>query len=220
MDETLTDRDQEERLRNFFSENWRWMLAGIVLGVGGLVGWNRYEAHALRKHESAASEYANLLKTLAKGDDVQAKNIVDELAADHPNSAYADQARLLLAKMRVEKGRYDEAIALLQSVADKSRDPQLADLARTRLARVLQQAGKPAEALAALELEKDSAYEPLAHEIRGDIHYAQGKMTEARAEYAAALEGDSAVIDRPYIELKLQQVGGKADAPAPVEVAK
>ena len=67
MDETLTDRDQEERLRNFFSENWRWMLAGIVLGVGGLVGWNRYEAHALRKHESAASEYANLLKTLASG---------------------------------------------------------------------------------------------------------------------------------------------------------
>lgn len=220
MDETLTDRDQEERLRLFLRENWRWMIAGIVLGVGGLVGWNQYQAYTRHDHEAASTEYADLLKTLTKGDDTQAMAMVDDLAAKHPHSPYADQGRLLLAKLRVDKGRYDEAITLLQTVADKSPDKQLADLARVRLARVLLQTGKPAEVLAALKLEKDSAYEPLAHELRGDVHYAQGKMNEARAEYAAALEGDSAVIDRPFIELKLQQVGGKADSSAQLEVAK
>jgi predicted negative regulator of RcsB-dependent stress response len=214
MDETLTDRDQEERLRQFLRDNWRWMLAGVVLGVAGLVGWHQWQAHTLNKREDAAADYAELQKALEKGDHEQAVRLMQTLAEEHGRSPYPDQARLLLAKTHVENGRYADAAALLQAVAEKSKDKELAELARLRLARVLMQEGKHDEALAALnKLRKDSAYGALAHEIRGDVHYARGKTAEARAEYAAALEGDEAVIDRPFVELKLQQVGGKTEAP-------
>lgn len=215
MDETLTDRDQEERLFAFLRENWRWMLAGIVLGIAGLIGWNKWQEHTRHDHEAAAAEYTEVLKVLTNGDTVKAKTMVEDLAANHPNSPYADQGRLLLARVHVDRGRFDEAATLLRTVADKSKDQELVELAQIRLARVLLASGKHAEALAALQVAEASAYQPLAHEIRGDVHYAQGKMNEARAAYAAALEGDSAVIDRSFLELKLQQVGGKADAPAP-----
>lgn len=212
MDETLTDRDQEERLRIFMRDNWRWMLAGIVLGVAGLIGWNQWQGYQTSDSEAAATDYAQLQKVLLKGDHEQATRILKTLTDEHSRSPYPDHARLLLAKAHVDKGRYAEAAALLQTVADQSKDKELGELAQVRLARVLLQEGKQDEALAALKLPKDSAYTALAHEIRGDIHYARGKSTEARAEYAAALEGDEAVIDRPFVELKLQQVGGKADA--------
>lgn len=208
MDEFTTDREQEERLRSFWRDNWRWMVAGIVLGVGALVGWNQWKAHKLDRSEAAAAAYSELQKVLAKGDHEQAARLLNDLTKEHGKSPYPDHARLLLAKTHVEKGGYADAIALLQTVADQSEDKELAALARLRLARVLLQTGKQGEALAALKLPENSRYEALAHEVRGDVHYAKGKPAEARAEYAAALEGDAAVIDRPMLELKLQQVGG------------
>ena len=33
VEEYLTDRDQEEALRNWWKENWRWIFGGIVLGL-------------------------------------------------------------------------------------------------------------------------------------------------------------------------------------------
>jgi predicted negative regulator of RcsB-dependent stress response len=215
MDETLTDRDQEERLRMFLRENWRWMFAGVVLGIGLLIGWHQYQAHVRRAHESAYSVYEDLLKVLETGDHTQAKTLVDELATEHRRAPYADQGRLLLAKLHVEQGRLDHAADMLRPVAEKSKDKQLAELARVRLARVLLASGKHTEALDALKLPQNSAYEPLAHEVRGDVYFAQGKTAEARAEYAAALAGELALIDRSLLELKLQQVGGKAAAEQP-----
>jgi predicted negative regulator of RcsB-dependent stress response len=214
MDEFTTDREQEERLRTLWRDNWRWALAGIVLGVGALIGFNQWKSWNVRQNESAATTYTELQQALAKSDHEQATRLSNELAAEKDDSPYVDHARLLLAKTHVEQGRFEEATKLLRSVVDQSEDEQIAALARLRLARVLTHLGKHDEALAALTLPKDSRYEALAHEVRGDIHYAKGNATQARTEYMAALAGDEAAIDRPLLELKLQQVGGAPETVA------
>ncbi len=219
IDETLTDRDQEERLRQFLRDNWRWMAAGIVLGIALLVGWREFQGRRIETREAAAAKFAELQATLAKGDHSTAAQQLQTLADQHGRSPYVDQAQLLIAKSHVEKGEFDAAATLLQKVTDNTKDEVLKDLARVRLARVHLQQGKHDAALALLNLQQDSAFAPLAHEIRGDVHYARGKTSEARTEYAAALEGDSAAIDRPVVELKLQQVGGKTDAAAVSQVS-
>ena len=38
VEDYLTDRDQEEALRNWWRENWRWILGGVVLGLALLGG--------------------------------------------------------------------------------------------------------------------------------------------------------------------------------------
>jgi predicted negative regulator of RcsB-dependent stress response len=215
IDEFATDRDQEERLRNFWRENWRWMLAGIVIGVLALIGWRWYQSQKVQSQESAAEVYSQFQQALGSADLDKSSELVNRLASEHDNSPYASQARLALAKVHVEQGRFDEAAQALRTVVDDARDPQLATIASLRLSRVFADQGKHDEALAALKVEEGSRFAPLADEIRGDVFLAKGDAAKARDAYAAALSGESAAIDRPLVEMKLQQAGGDPAAVTP-----
>lgn len=212
IDDYSTDRDQEERLRNFWRENWRWIVAGIVLGALALIGWRWWEAQRLNTLENASQTYSQLQQALGTSNVDEATKLIAQLTQEHDGSPYADQGRLGLARIHVQQQRYDEAATELRAVADRSEDEELAAIASLRLARVLSQQGKHDEALAAVKVSDDSAYAALANEVRGDVHFAKGDAAKAREAYAAALQGDSAVIDRPVVEMKLQQVGGDPTA--------
>lgn len=218
IDDYSTDRDQEERLRNFWRENWRWIAAGIVLGVAALVGWRWWEAQRLNKREDASQIYSQVQQALNTNNVDEATKLIGQLTQEHGGGAYADQGRLGLARIHVQQERFDQAIAELRAVVDGSEDKEMAAIASLRLARVLSHQGKHDEALAAVKVSDDSAYAALANELRGDVHFAKGDSAKAREAYAAALKGDSAAIDRPLIEMKLQQVGGDPAA-ASAEIA-
>ena len=221
-DDYLSDREQEEALRIWWRENWRWIIGGVVLGLAILAGWNYWKTYRVKQADAAAAVYQQLQSALAKPDLEQADRLLNDLVADHRASAYTQQARLLRAKADVDAGRFAEAIALLQAVAEDSKDEELATVARLRIARLQIQLGKHDEALQALSPDKAGAFQAQVREIRGDALYAKGDTDGARAEYAAALAANAdAQIDRSALELKLQQVGGAepiaAATPAPAE---
>ncbi len=62
----------------------------------------------------------------------------------------------------------------------------------------------------------NSAFAPRYDDVRGDIYYAQERFDEARAAYAAALSGSQQppVIDRVYVQAKLDALGGVGAADA------
>ena len=212
-DDYLSDREQEEALRNWWRENWRWILGGIVLGFAILVGWQFWKSYTTKQGEQAASLYEEYQEAGADAD--KSKASFDKLVAEYPSSAYAMQARLLQAKKNVEATQYDEAATQLRNVIDNAKDDELAQIARQRLARVLIQQGKHDEALALLDPEKAGAFAPQVRELRGDALFAKGDQEGARAEYAAALVANAdAQVDRTVLEMKLQQVGGEPPAPA------
>jgi predicted negative regulator of RcsB-dependent stress response len=213
VDEYLTDRDQEEALRNWWKENWRWILGGIVLGLALLGGWQYMKVRDARQADSAAKLYADFRGALERNELDAATRSLGSLSADHAKSPYTQQGRLLLAKKHVEANKLDEALPLLQSVADQSKDEELAWIARTRVARLLIQQGKHDDALKLLDVEKAGAFVAQVREIRGDAQVAKGNPTAARAEYAAALADNidgkaDRMIDRTVLEMKLQDVGG------------
>jgi predicted negative regulator of RcsB-dependent stress response len=214
VEDYLTDRDQEEALRNWWRENWKWLLAGVVLGLGLLAGYQYWQTYRGQRAGQAAKTYADLQKALAGNDLEQAGRLLNDLADDHSRSAYTQQGRLLLAKRDVDAGRFDAAIKQLQQVAGEARDDELVQIARLRLARLLIQTGKPDEALKTLDIEKAGAFAPQMREVRGDAFVAKGDAQGARAEYAAALEAEAkGQIDRATVELKLRDVGGEVPAP-------
>ena len=47
MDEFLTDEQEAERARQWLRENGLFILAGVVLGLGGLFGWQQWESSKL-----------------------------------------------------------------------------------------------------------------------------------------------------------------------------
>lgn len=213
VEDYLSDREQEEALRQWWRENWRWILGGIVLGLALLFGWRAYVAYQQKQAQKAGQMYADIAAALNSDDTDKAGTLLGGLTSDFDASAYAQEARLLLAKSHVEHGKFEEAETLLRAVVDKSKDDEMKQIARLRLARVLLQQGKPDETLKLMEAQKAGAFTSLEREIRGDAQFAKGDMEAARAEYAAALTDDDVQVDRSLLEMKLQEVGGTAPTP-------
>jgi predicted negative regulator of RcsB-dependent stress response len=222
VEDYLTDRDQEEALRNWWRENWSWILGGIVLGVALLGGWQYWRVHTANNAAAAAKLYEDFRGALDRNELDAANRSLGTLAADYEKSPYTQQGRLLLAKKHVDAGKYDEALPLLQAVSSESEDDELAWVARLRAARLLIQQGKHDDALNLLDPEQAGAFSAQVREIRGDAQVAKGNAEAARAEYAAAIAdnianvggGAERMIDRTLLEMKLQDVGGDKNAAA------
>jgi predicted negative regulator of RcsB-dependent stress response len=208
VEDYLSDREQEEALRAWWRENRNWILGGVVLGLGLLAGYQYWQSYTARRADEAGKLHTQFREALARHDSEQAARLLQDLSSAHERSAYTQQGRLQLAKHRVDAGKFEEALPYLQAVIDKSKDQQLAEVARMRSARVLSQLGKHDDALKLLDVEAAGAFAPQVRELRGDVYVAKGDLENARAEYAAGLEGNDDQRSRGILELKLQEVGG------------
>ena len=186
-DEYLSDSEREEALREWWRDNWSWILGGVVLGVALLVGWRYWETHRLQSAEDAADLYRDLQTALTAQDVTKAEGLLNQLVADSKSGAYTQQGRLMLAKVQVDSGKLADAAPLLRAVAEQSKDKELAKVAQLRLGQLLVQEGKHDEALQLLEPLTSGDFGAQAREIRGDALFAKGDAEGARAEYAAAL---------------------------------
>ena len=220
MVEDYSDREQEELLRNWLRDNWRWMLGGVALGVALLVGWNYWGTYREQRAAKAAVMAEDVRKAIEANDADKASKLVADLTSEFGSTPYAQEARLQLAKMQVIAGKYDEATGLLGAVAKDSEDDELRRVAQLRHARILVQQGKHDQALALLKPDDSGEFSAAVQEVRGDALFAKGDKEGARAAYAAALKGEQIAVDRRLIELKLQDAGGTAPAAETPTTAK
>lgn len=218
VDEFLSEEERAEAVKGWFRENWSWLALGVVIGLGGLVGWQYYERQQVAQAESAARLLQEMAKALPEGAG-KADPHFKKLIADYGKTAYADQARLAMAQAAVADSKLDEAVTQLREVMDHTKDEELALVARLRLARVLIEQGKHDEALGLLDVNKAGAFVAQTHEIRGDALFAKGDTSGAREAYQAALDanGQTGSGDTSLLQLKLQDVGGEARTAAAVE---
>ena len=215
--EDLTDNEREEQLRRWWSENWLWILGGIALGLAVLAGWQYWQKQRYAAAEAAAAGYSTVIESLGRDDRAAAGEQAKALRSGHPDSPYADQADLALARAAVDRKEFDEAIRLLQGVADGSPDAELRQVARTRAARVMIEQGRYDEALGMLDPGAADSFAALYREIRGDALLGKGDPAGALAEYEAALAADDTEsrIDRDFVVLKRDSVS----TPQPGEAA-
>jgi predicted negative regulator of RcsB-dependent stress response len=211
VDENLTDQQRAEQLRSWLRDNGWYLLAGLVLGLGALLGWREWQGYTTAEAEAASALYEDLLVAIRVDRTARAEELTQQLAAEHAASPYLDQARLAMARLKMDRSDLDAAAAYLRQVAGGSDSAELASIARLRLARVLIQQEKYDEALRILDTPGDSAFASRFHEVRGDAYYAMGKPAEAREQYAAALEGSEATAaDQAFLRAKLDEVSGLA----------
>jgi len=219
-EEYLSDDERAEALREWWRDNWRWIVGGVVLGLALLFGWYYWQSSQLKRAEQAAQLYSEVQIALAAKDVSKAESAAKTLSSDFGRAAYAQQAQLLLAKNYVDAGDFAKAEPLLRAVTEHSKDKELADIAQLRLARLLVQQAKYDEAVKLLEPLTAGGFGAQAREIRGDALVAKGDAEGARAEYAAALANVDATIDRELVELKLQDVGGAKAAQPQTDESK
>jgi predicted negative regulator of RcsB-dependent stress response len=219
VDDYLSEAEQWERAKAWLRAYIPWILAGVVVALGGLAGWNWWQDRQNRSGVEASALYEQMTDALQKNDPTRAKAVAASLEKDFPGSPYVDQAHLFEARLAVEANDLPKAESLLKGVMDRTKDDELALIARSRLARVQLAQGKPDEARATLDAKPAGAFEARFHEVRGDILFAKGDKPGALKEYLAALAGsDGRSVDTQSLQLKINDL--KADAPAPAATAQ
>ena len=210
MDEFLTDRQQADIVRKWIRENGAYMFGGLVLGLGGLFGWNQWQDYRIVQAEQASELYEEIVVAIRNDRETRADALILDLENDYDRSPYLDQARLMMAKFYLDRSEFDLAANSLMQLASDSKSVEMKHIARLRLARIRLQQQKPDEALKILqEADSDSAFSARYHDLSGDVYYALNRTDEARREYAEALRSDQQppVIDRTYVQAKLDDLG-------------
>jgi predicted negative regulator of RcsB-dependent stress response len=209
-DDFLTDEQQAAQVKSWLRQNGPFLIAGVVLGLGGLFGWNQWQRYQEQRAEAASALYDQLLQSV-RGQQVDAAaGQLKQLESEFASSAYVDQGRLSMAGLYVLRSKPEEAIAQLQLVVDQGDADEIRHIARLRLARLLSSGDRHEDALKVLDVSGTGAFAPMFHDVRGDVYYALGKLPEARSEYEQALNGESAatVLDIAYVTAKLDELGG------------
>ena len=206
MDEYLSEKEQIEEIKQWFKENGPWLFGGVAIVLAGYFGFNQYQAWQDRSGEAAAGIYLDIRQLVADDDRAGADAQLAVLAAEHANSPYLDQARLLIAEDNLIRDP-ERAITELEAVVARDGDPGLVDIARLRLARVLAWQERYDEALATLNVPEPGAFAARYAEVRGDIHSAMGNREAAASAYTDALLGAAnGSVDSEFIQLKLNDV--------------
>lgn len=208
VDEYLDEREQAEQLRQWFKENWLWLVTGVALGLGGLYGWQAWNDYLDGQSREAGQRFGAMLQALERNDNATGEQIAAEIAAKYGSTPYADQTTLVLARRDVEAGELDQAATRLREVMEKSDDAELALVARIRLARVQMAQGQHDSALATLDGASAPAIDARLSEVRGDILYDKGDRAAAREAYRQALAqnpagGTGGLVDVDLLRLKL-----------------
>jgi predicted negative regulator of RcsB-dependent stress response len=211
-EEYLTDDEQLEAVKRAFTEYAPWILGGVVLGVGGWYGLQHYKSHKNEVAFRAADQFSQMTAALQVNDPKKSLQIADGLIKDFPNSPYADQAQLTVARIDVESGKSADAVAPLTQVMNNSKDTELQQIARLRLARVLIDQGKPDDAIKLLAAGTPGSFAGRYHEVHGDALYSKKDIPGAIAEYNAALGASDGGAEAAMLQLKLADLASNEKA--------
>jgi len=209
LDDYLSERDQVEALKKWWVENGKSVIMGILLGLGALFGWQKWQDHVRSQAESASEVYQDLMVALGNQDEQKrAGELADKLIVEHPASAYAVFASMALAHLAVEDEDYARAADHLRKALADTDDKNMEPLIRMRLATVLNADGNHQAALSLLNEKDPGPYAAAYDELRGDINRAMGDTDMARSSYQQALEKYRLQqSDTVVLEMKLDSLG-------------
>ena len=176
-----SEEEQVDKLKKWWDSNGKQIIAGAVLGLAGIFGWNYYvdyqdslALNARALYLSYASDSANI-------------GAYDKLIKDHSSSSYADQGTLIMAKYLFDAGNYSLALDAIEPLLSRE-DSVIASTAALRTASLYLELGQHQEALDVLNLENANGFSGLFYNLAGDIYLDLGNSEEARNNYALAIE--------------------------------
>lgn len=216
----LSDKEQLEEMRAWWSENGRFVITGVVLGVAIIFGWNQWRSSIETSRIEASNLFEQVMSAMESGDTEAAEDAADTLFENYERTVYPAQTRLALARLYMDKGRDQDAVNVLRELIAASDESEIQLVGRLRLAKVLLYQNKPDEVVEILRDRDESGFAARYLEILGDAYAAQGNFAEAQTAYLAALSRNSPVptIDNNLIQLKLNDLPDLTELAA-IEVA-
>lgn len=206
MADNETDEEKIRALKEWWNKNGRSIIAGIVIGVGSLIGWKGWNSYQEQQAVEASDRYNNMRSAIIANN---LENIVaqaQELKENYTSTPYASWGALLVAKAKEAEGDSQEAIENLQWAIDNAEQDTVKSLAMLRLARVYIATNEYAKADALLDQSYPKAFASLYQELKGDLHAQRGNIEQAREAYDAAIT-KAEQIDIEFLKMKRDNLG-------------
>jgi len=211
--ELRTEEEQLEAIKSWWKSNGTSLVVMIAIAVSAVYGYRAWQNHQIQTSEQASALYQQLVEKVTpqanadkEKDAATSKYITKTLKTDFSDSQYAKYATLLMAKIDVEAGNLDAAIAELDWLLENEAQPMLTSLASIRKAQILASQERSEEALALLKNVTVAGLQVQASELEGDIYLALEDKVKAREAYEEALANDSAGTAQAVITLKLNDL--------------
>ena len=207
--------EQSELVQKWLRDNGVSIIAGIVIGLVGIFGWQQWRNHQARNESQASQLYQQMQIAQASGKPDAASQLTDQLMKDYAKSPFTVFAVSDRARQQVQAKQLDKAEASLKWAESHATAPALKSLTLLRIAQVELARDNGKEALATLDRIPADSYQGLVQELRGDVLVKLGRPDEARKAYQAALStmGKEAP-QRGALQMKLDDlaVAGKQGA--------
>ena len=198
-----TEEEQVEALKRWWKENGTSIIAGVVIGLGGIFGWQAWGNYQDRVGKDASLAFSQLVNAEQQGDVDSASKQAELLRLEYEKSSYAVFAALTQARLKLEAGDSAAARSQLEWAMQHADDASLKNLAQLNLARILLSEGDlaGAEKLATVE---EGGFAGDFAQLRGDIAVQQGDKQAAFQAYTLAMTQQPS--NRTLLQMKLDDL--------------
>lgn len=186
MDVYQTEEQQVDAIKAYWKKNGNSIIAGLVIGFSGFIGFNYYKDSQNEAELAVADQYQSVLENAGK-DDKAFADAASKFVAENGDSNYATLASLALAKEASADKDWPQVEKHLAAAIANAQDEGIKAIATVRLARVQVQQDNFDGALKTLGATLPESFTASVEETKGDIYVKQGKKELARDAYQAAV---------------------------------
>ena len=210
METYRTEEEQVQAIKDWWKENARAVVLGLVIGVAIIAGYRYWSANQSSQAAAASDVYVQIVLAQQAGDTQKTEGLMATLQKEYAGTTYSTLASLVVATDAVNANDNAKAATLLRWAMEHSASDELEHIARNRLARVLLSMQKNDEALALVKDVKAEGFDSMYAEVRGDIYLAMNDTESARTQYRNAMDKSTAGDQRAkLIQMKLDNLAAQ-----------
>lgn len=195
-----TEEEQVEAIKKWWKENGTSVVAGLVVGLGAVFGWQGWNSYQDRIGKEASVSFSQLMVAVENNELESAANQAELLRVEYDSTSYAVMAAMTQARLKLEQGDSAAARSQLEWAMQNSPNDSLKQLVQLNLARVLLNDGD-LDGAAELADVRDGGFTGEYAELRGDIALAKQDMPAAHEAYSMALAQNVANPDQVQMKL-------------------
>ena len=213
-----TEEQQVEAIKSYWQENGNMIIAGIVLGFAGFIGFNLYKDNVLDNEVAVSDSYQTLIENSATDKAAFSEN-AQKFISENADTSYASLTALALAKEAADKKDWQGAETQLTAALKSAPSESIKGIVSLRLARVQIQQEQFEQALATLAKPLPESFKAGIEEVKGDTYLLQGKKELARNAYQAAIAADG-LAGSPSLQMKLDDLATAVNLTTTLPVEK
>ncbi|MFT7413781.1 MAG: putative negative regulator of RcsB-dependent stress response [Methylophagaceae bacterium] len=187
MDIYASDDEKGEEIKQWWRDNGRAVVVGIVLSTALIFSGRYWFTYQATLTEQASQSYQQLATLLTEDKKAEADEKIQQFFSEFSSTPYAVFGAFDMAKKAVELNDNAAAKIYFQWIIDHAELTGHKALAQLRLSQLLLAESKFELAYNLVEQPVSDSFKSLFSEVQADILVAQGKNSEARTAYQTAM---------------------------------